>query len=164
MLIAERPRRWYCRCDCGGFAVRIVERLTDSVRLGYAASCGCMARAAISASRTTHGATRGERNHPLYATWINMRARCNNPNHKDFENYGWRGIRVCERWMNSFEDFLADMGPRPAGMSIDRINNDGNYEPGNCRWATKQQQNGNKRRSGPRSWSRKPKGRARAAE
>jgi hypothetical protein len=82
--------------------------------------------------------------HPMYRAWAAMRQRCSNPNCASWPYYGGRGISMCERW-RSFANFLADMGERPKGMSIDRINNDGNYEPGNCRWATQAQQNSNKR-------------------
>ena len=82
-----------------------------------------------------------------YKCWHNMIARCIDPDHKTFRHYGARGIAVCGRWLNSFPSFLADMGPRPSpGHSIDRINNDGNYEPGNCRWGTRSQQSGNRRK------------------
>jgi hypothetical protein len=163
MLIAVAPRRWYCRCDCGGFAVRTIESLTSSLRIGNTASCGCVVKEAVSAIRTTHGATRGralgQGNHPLYATWVHMRARCTRPGHPDWKNYGARGIRVCDRWL-SFANFLADMGERPPGMTIDRKNNNGNYEPGNVRWATRQQQSANRRPS--TLWRRR--GRPRAAQ
>ena len=87
--------------------------------------------------------------HPLYNTWQHMRERCTKQYSKDWHNYGGRGISVCDRWTADFWAFVADMGPRPEGMSLDRINNDGNYEPGNCRWADMQTQISNRRCSRP---------------
>jgi hypothetical protein len=84
--------------------------------------------------------------HPLYHVWQSMRDRCRNPNHRQWKDYGGRGIRVCERW-NDFHVWLGDMGPRPAGYVIDRIDNDGNYEPGNCRWTTHRENQLNQRRT-----------------
>jgi hypothetical protein len=96
----------------------------------------------------THGHARKGKQTGTYLSWKEMKKRCANPNQKYWKNYGGRGIRVCDRWLNSFENFLADMGERPEGTSIDRYpNNDGNYEPGNCRWATRKQQRANRRDS-----------------
>ena len=137
---------WLCRCDCG----RVAHVSSDSLRSGGTRSCGCLSRekAAIRMRAWrplfSHAGNRqhGMCGSPTYASWKAMKARCT---HADNPRYGGRGIRVCESWLYSFEHFLADMGPRPPGTSIDRINNDDNYEPGNCRWATYSEQNRNQR-------------------
>lgn len=134
--------RVVCRCDCG------VERPFRRRHLlsGHVKSCGCKTSEIIRAARTTHGhAPRGSPRPPEYRSWAMMLSRCRNKNFHRYRDYGARGIGVCKRW-EQFENFLADMGPRPSlDHSIDRINNDGNYEPGNCRWATRKQQAANKR-------------------
>jgi hypothetical protein len=131
---------WLCRCDCGTTLTVKGPRL----RSGAVVSCGCYHRERQVEVGTIHGM----KGTPTYSTWVNMRQRCNNANNPDYVNYGGRGISVCERWQD-FSAFLADMGVRPDGMSIERIDNHGNYVPGNCRWATKVEQSVNKRTNIP---------------
>lgn len=129
-------RVYECRCDCGN--VRVVAG--SSIRSGNSRSCGCLKNEATSDRVKKHGMTRT----PTYKCWQNMLNRCRDPNTYAYYRYGGRGISVCDRW-HKFESFLADMGERPSAQhSIDRIDNGRDYEPGNCRWATRQQQARNK--------------------
>lgn len=100
-----------------------------------------------SAIRTGRNTTHGMSGTRVYQVWASMIKRCENPAEKNYRHYGGRGIRVCDRWRHSFEAFIADMGERPDGMTLDRVNVDGNYEPGNCRWATYAEQSRNTRRN-----------------
>ena len=129
-----------CVCRCG--AERVV--LAASLKRGATKSCGCYGRSKELRAKHGHGmrnARSGE-----YTSWAQMRNRCACPTANGYENYGGRGIKVCERW-SSFENFLADMGPRPPGYSIERKDTNGNYEPNNCRWASGEDQRNNTRRS-----------------
>lgn len=130
--------RWLCRCDCGEPTVI----RTDTLRSSVSTSCGCLRKEIY----TTHGDAKRNKIAKEYSAWHHMKDRCLNPTDKAYAYYGGRGIRVCTRWLNSYENFLADMGRCPEGMnSIDRIENDGNYEPGNCKWTTTIQQARNMR-------------------
>lgn len=118
--------RWESMCDCGSVAIVQGRHL----RSGKSRSCGCLQREEAAARHLTHGQVRTR----AWVSWCQMRQRCTNPKSTKWHRYGGRGISVCERWM-TFENFHADMGDPPKGTSIDRINNDGNYEPGNCQWS-----------------------------
>jgi hypothetical protein len=151
-VIAEAGREklggsvWICVCSCGN-EVKVLGRL---LRSGATKSCGCL--------RVKHGHSRKDANGkyngtPTYQSWKAMWTRCTNPNAKDWYLYGERGIRVCARW-HIFENFLADMGERPVGLTLDRKNVDKNYTPTNCRWATRSTQAKNRRRyKQKRPWS-----------
>jgi hypothetical protein len=129
--------KYICECDCGTIKTLSKGSLTS----GSSSSCGCLRKESTGNRARTHGKT----NTLAYVSWLGIIKRCYNPNEPAYKNYGGRGITVCEEWKNSFENFLHDMGPRPLGISIERIDNNGNYNKNNCVWASRKTQNRNSR-------------------
>ena len=143
----NRASFWICRCSCG--VVKSVRHA--GLTRGTSGSCGCLQKELIQERSVKHGMYRT----PTYFSWVSMKSRCLYKSHVQYKNYGGRGISVCASWMK-FENFFEDMGDRPIGGTLYRIDNKMGYEPGNCRWATKKEQNNNVRRKRTITFNGKP--------
>lgn len=139
----DKRRAWKCRCDCG----QEITVSADKLKRGHTKSCGCLSRESTIARNTKHGL----RQHPLYSTWSGIIQRCTDQNCEAFSDYGKRGIKLCDEWRHNFKEFHDYVSRLPQygepGMTLDRINNDGNYEPGNVRWASRRTQRLNSRQT-----------------
>lgn len=137
---SKRGKRYVCQCDCGNQSIV----RSDFLKSGNTKSCGCILGKPSKprATKERHGMSYSSE----YRIYNAMKSRCYNDKVKGYEYYGGRGVIVCDRWLESFQNFYDDMGPRPNELSIDRINNDGNYEPDNCKWSNKSEQNMNRRK------------------
>lgn len=133
----KKQRVWKCKCVCGN----IVFVTTSKLNNGSKRSCGCLMIESLGIGSFKHGKSHSKE----FNTWMGIKQRCCNSNYHSYKNYGGRGIKVCDRWLQSFENFYADMGEAPIGFSIDRIDVNGNYCPENCRWVDSKTQQYNKR-------------------
>ena len=140
----RKIKKVLCKCDCGNEKILFL----DAIKRGTTKSCGCLRKESTTdfnrRTKKVHG-HRQTKNTKTYTTWLSMKQRCLNPNHTFYSYYGGRNITICDRWKSSFKNFLEDMGERPEGKTLDRINSNGNYEPNNCKWSTSKEQISNRR-------------------
>lgn len=143
-LLSRNPVRWECQCDCGRVAIKT--NIAD-IRNGKSRSCGCLTSEKTAKRNHVHGDSQRIDGKEAfeYRVWSGIRTRCFNTKHGSYKNYGGRGVSMCDRWRDSYINFLQDMGRAPPGTSIDRINNNGDYEPGNCQWRNRSAQITNRR-------------------
>lgn len=134
-----RSLYWLCECNCGN----IIKVRQSSLKSGHTKSCGCLQKDIVTNLKLKHGHSRNGYTTKTYSVWLSMHDRCRNPKNRNYKYYGGRGINVCQRWLE-FKNFLKDMGEAPAGLSIERENNDGNYESNNCSWVNWKRQGRNK--------------------